>query len=230
MKSAGFSRKAEICLMKVLITAATQKELAEIEGISLKHPKLDIHYAVTGIGMIATTYHLMQKLHEQTFDLIIQIGIAGSFDKQLSLGDAVVIYAESIAEMGVVENDEYKDIFSLHLADPNEFPYHSRLLVNPHADLLTTIELPKLTAVTVNQISTTETVISRYKDIYQTTIESMEGAALHYVALMKRTPFIQIRGVSNYVGERNKANWKIKEAIQSSTTACSNLLQQLDKK
>ncbi len=216
--------------MKVLIIAATQPELAEIESSSLMHPKLDIHCAVTGIGMIATTYHLMHKLHEQPFDIIIQIGIAGSFDKQLTLGDAVVIKAESIAEMGVMENNEYKDIFSLHLADPNEPPYQEKLLVNPHKHLLSMTDLPKLTAVTVNQISTTGTIISRYKDTYQTSIESMEGAALHYVGLMKQTPFIQIRGISNYVGERNKSNWKIKEAIQSSTAACCNLLQQLNTK
>jgi futalosine hydrolase len=42
----------------------------------------------------------------------------------------------------------------------------------------------------------------------------MEGAALHYVGGITNTPFIQIRAVSNYVGERNKAKWKLKESIE----------------
>lgn len=213
--------------MKVLITAATNLELAEIEKKSFAHPNLEVHYAVTGIGMVATTYHLITRIQEQDFDLLIQVGIAGSFDKQLALGNAVIIQSDSIAEMGVEEHNEYKDIFSLHLADPNEPPYQDRKLVNPHADLLSKSTLPKLFAVTVNQISTAEYIINRYKENYQAAIESMEGAAFHYVALMKGIPFVQIRGISNYVGERNKKNWKINEAVQSSTTACWNLLQQL---
>jgi futalosine hydrolase len=42
----------------------------------------------------------------------------------------------------------------------------------------------------------------------------MEGAALHYMGRDLNIPFIQIRAVSNYVGERNKAKWKIKESIE----------------
>jgi futalosine hydrolase len=213
--------------MKVLITAATHPELAAIESMIIAHPNQDIHVAVTGIGMIATTYHLMDRLQEIPFDLMIQIGIAGCFDHQYNLGNAVAIQSESIAEMGVVEQDEYKDIFDLRLTDLDEPPYQGKLLVNPHADLLSLSPVPKLSAVTVNQISTAETVISRYKNTYQASIESMEGAAFHYVGLLKQIPFIQFRGISNYVGDRNKSNWKIKEAIQSSTLACWNLLQQL---
>jgi futalosine hydrolase len=41
----------------------------------------------------------------------------------------------------------------------------------------------------------------------------MEGAALHYTCLMENIPFIQLRAVSNFVGERDKNKWKMKEAI-----------------
>jgi futalosine hydrolase len=43
----------------------------------------------------------------------------------------------------------------------------------------------------------------------------MEGAALHYVCLQENIPFVQIRSVSNYVGERDKTKWKIQEAIEN---------------
>lgn len=212
--------------MKVLITAATNLELAEIEKKQISNSNLVTHYEVTGVGMIATTFHLMDKVHQQHFDLMIQIGIAGTFDHQLSLGEAVVVTSESTAEMGVIENNEYKDIFSLRLANPNEHPYKNGSLTNLHQDLLLACNLPFVNAVTVNQISTQDAIINRYKNTYNASIESMEGAAFHYVGLMKKVPFIQIRGISNYVGERNKKNWNINEAIQSSTAACWNLLQQ----
>ena len=47
-----------------------------------------------------------------------------------------------------------------------------------------------------------------------TVVESMEGAALHYIGLQEKIPFLQIRSCSNYIAERNKKNWKMKDAIQ----------------
>ncbi|BAV04181.1 phosphorylase family protein [Filimonas lacunae] len=41
----------------------------------------------------------------------------------------------------------------------------------------------------------------------------MEGAALHYACRQTNTPFIQIRAISNYIGERDKSKWRIKDAI-----------------
>jgi futalosine hydrolase len=56
----------------------------------------------------------------------------------------------------------------------------------------------------------------------------MEGAALHYIGLSARIPFIQIRGISNLVGERNKKHWRIAEAMDSAVIICKNLLTQLN--
>lgn len=52
-----------------------------------------------------------------------------------------------------------------------------------------------------------------YVNKFQPVIESMEGAALHYVCLMEKIPFLQIRSISNHIGERDKRKWNMKEAI-----------------
>lgn len=213
--------------MKVLITAATSMELTSLQEQITEYPKLSIQFAITGIGAVSTVYHLMELLKKDNYALMIQVGIAGSFDEQLPLGTAVTIEKEIIAEMGVVENQGYKDIFQLNLADPNQAPYSSGALINPHQELMSTVGLSKIIGVTNNLISTDKNVIDRYKTIYKASIESMEGAAFHYVGIMQSIPFIQIRGISNVVGERNKENWKIKEAMHAAAVACHNLLQQL---
>ena len=213
--------------MKVLITAATSMELTSLQKQISSNPKVTIQYAVTGIGAVSTVYHLMELLKKDKYELMIQVGIAGSFDQQLPLGTAVTIQKEWIAEMGVVENQLYKDIFQLNLADPNEAPYTSGALINLHQELISKSGLSNATAVTNNLISTDENTISRYKTIYKASVESMEGAAFQYVGIMQSIPFLQIRGISNYVGERNKQNWKIKEALQTTTEACQHLLNQL---
>ena len=82
-------------------------------------------------------------------------------------------------------------------------------------------------AITNNEISTSATKIKLYNEKYGAEIESMEGGAFHYVAIMKSISFIQLRGISNYVGDRDKNNWKIKEAIISYSDVCNQLIKKL---
>ena len=56
-------------------------------------------------------------------------------------------------------------------------------------------------------------MIKFYRDAFEPVTESMEGAALHYVCLMEKVPFVQIRGISNYIGERNKQKWEMMDSI-----------------
>jgi futalosine hydrolase len=55
----------------------------------------------------------------------------------------------------------------------------------------------------------------------------MEGAAVHYVCVREKIPFVQIRSISNYIGDRNKKNWKIKEAVGTLNTELIRLVESL---
>jgi futalosine hydrolase len=88
--------------------------------------------------------------------------------------------------------------------------------------------VPQVNAITVNRITTNPEDITLYKNQYNLDIESMEGAALHYIGLSTGIPFIQIRGISNLAGERNKDFWLIAEAMEAAVNACKNLLTQLN--
>ncbi len=68
-------------------------------------------------------------------------------------------------------------------------------------------------SVTVNEITTSAERIKQITGKYNPQIESMEGAPLHYICRQTNTPFIQIRAISNYIGERDKTKWEMKEAI-----------------
>src|SRR4029079_19122905 len=67
--------------------------------------------------------------------------------------------------------------------------------------------------VTVNEISTNKKRIVYYREQLNDSVESMEGAALHYVALQEKIPFLQMRSLSNFVGERDKSKWVMDIAI-----------------
>lgn len=61
-----------------------------------------------------------------------------------------------------------------------------------------------MTGISVNEITTQAQKVRFYKKQFNPVIESMEGAALHYIALQEKIPFIQLRSTSNYIAERNK--------------------------
>lgn len=222
-----FDRIDELCIMNILVLAATEKELIGIKGISFERPSLMVHFAVTGVGMMPSTYAIMQLISSLKPDMIVQLGIAGSFNPSLGLGTAVTVKSEIVADMGVFETDGYHDIFALGLAEKNLPPFEQGAIVNHHDHLILAATLPAVVAVSVNEISTSPEKINLFAEKYTADIESMEGAALHYVCSMKQIPFIQIRGISNLVGERDKAKWKIPESLLAATNACINLINKI---
>jgi futalosine hydrolase len=179
-----------------------------------KKSKLKISFHATGIGMLASGVKLTQLAATHKPDLIIQMGIAGSYSKKEPLGKVMVVASESIADLGVREKGLFTDLFDSQLIKENEAPFKKRKLTNPTIRSLNILKTDTVAAVTINEITTSPKRIKEIIAAHKPVLESMEGAALHYVGSLTKTPFIQIRAISNYVGERNKAKWKLKESIE----------------
>ena len=187
---------------------------------------MNVIFHESGVGMLATAVSLTRLVIAYQPDLIIQVGIAGTFDQQLKLGKVICVDKEALADMGVEENNTWKDIFELNLEEKNDAPFKKGKIPNPYLKKYNLLGLSEVDAVTINEISTNRDRIQQIIKKYEPTIESMEGAALHYVCREIGVPFIQIRSISNYVGDRNKNNWKIKEAI---TQLNKTILKYVDK-
>jgi len=206
--------------MNILLVAATAKEIEPFFEYyrNTKRPQ-DIDILITGIGLTATTYHLLKQIQLKKPGLIIQAGVAGCFDKKIPLGKVVAVEKETIADQMVIDPiaiglKKLKTIFDLELVPQDLFPYTKGWLVNK-TTILNELALKKVTAISINEITTSGERIKLYKKNFNPAIESMEGAALHYVCLMEKCPFIQLRSISNYIAERDKKKWKMKKAIRN---------------
>jgi futalosine hydrolase len=215
--------------MKILIAAATEMEMDYLKKSFSNNKMLQMEYCVTGIGAISTTFHLQKTIISAKPDLVIQVGLAGAFSELLPIGKAFAVKKEIVAEMGVFENEEYKDIFNLGLEKRDAMPYSDGTLINENESILECSKLEIANAITVNEISTSIEKIDLFKNHYHAAIESMEGAALHYVCIMNQIPFIQIRGISNMVGVRDKRHWEIKKAMQAAIEGTQNVLSYMEK-
>lgn len=192
----------KICLMKTLLLSATQ---FEIQPYLLTAPKADV--IISGLGIAAATYHLTKQLSHHHYDLVVQAGVAGAFNDELPLGQVVTVSHDAFGDMGVME-DSFQSIQDLELnGEPEWLPNKNSLLQK--------LPYQQVKAITVNTLHTNAKMINALQQKWKAAIESMEGAALHYVCLHQQVPFLQIRGISNKVGIRDKTQWKMKEAIHN---------------
>jgi futalosine nucleosidase len=173
---------------------------------------VDVNFLVTGVGLTAATYSLCRYIYKNKPDLIIQVGIAGCFEANLNINKVVAVEKDCIGDEGVVESGYFHSLFDLRLLEANESPWQNKYLINKHS-LIKNCGLKLVNSVTVNEISTSNYRIQYYRDELKVQLESMEGAALHYVCISEGIPFLQIRAISNYAGERNKEKWDLKNSI-----------------
>jgi len=216
--------------MNVLVVAATVLEITPfLERLRSEKDvaeKNDIDVLITGIGLTATTYSLAKQLSIKRPDIIIQAGVGGCFDTSVPLGTVLAIKQEAIADQSVIELDKLKTMFDLKLLPENQFPFTKGWLVNK-SEVLKKTKLKKVVGVSVNEITTSKQKVKFYTERFAPVVESMEGAALHYVCLTEKIPFVQIRSVSNYIAERNKKNWNMKESIVNLNKELVGLLEKV---
>lgn len=217
--------------MRVFITAATAGEwmpcFLDINKLyTEKSNRLRVYFHQSGVGAMATTFSLTKLIAEEKPDLVVQAGIAGCFNTDMQLGKVVVVNKEIEGNTGVEEGGKWRDLFNMKLEKPNYHPYQKKALPNPHIEALNLLKLKMVTGITVSEVTTRKERIRQLAKKYEPVIETMEGAALHYVCRQTSTKFLQLRSISNYIGERDKSKWAMKEALNNLNAA---LLKYLDK-
>lgn len=210
--------------MQLLLCAATAAEVETTVAVRKQSGKRKVDCIVTGVGLMAATFHLQEQLLKKKYDFVIQAGVAGSCALQLAPGAVAVVGKDCVGDEGVWEGENFKNVFDLGLR-PDAPPYQQYWLANPDTDL-SGYGLPVVTAATVNQISTDKKMIRHLSHI-GASLESMEGAALHYVCLKKGVPFLQLRAVSNVIGERDKSQWHMGLALNNLNRELQRILNKL---
>jgi futalosine hydrolase len=223
--------------MRILIAAATALEVAPLaEALSLpperavlrggRHRGAAIDLLVTGVGMVATAAWCSRTLAQHHYDLALNVGVCGSFDPVLTPGTVVHVVADRLSELGAEDGDAFLTIHQMQLLAEDEFPYTDGQLMNAQPPVNRVLAgLPAVRGITVNTAHGADASIDQVSRRFNPQVESMEGAAFMYSCLLAGLPFAQVRAVSNVIERRNRAAWKIPEAIQSMTRVTLDLLE-----
>ncbi|RYY94583.1 MAG: futalosine hydrolase [Chitinophagaceae bacterium] len=196
---------------RILLCAATPFEIAPLME-ALPRFEREVDVLLTGVGLMETAFALAGRLSGARPELLLQAGIAGCLDGQLPLGHTVAVSADTVGDLGVWEGGRFRSTFSLGFGNPDHAPWTGGWLLN-RTSVADRFPGARVKAVSVNQISTSPEQARYYREELGAVAESMEGAAFHYAALSAGIPFLQLRSFSNYIGERDKSRWKLRESI-----------------
>ncbi len=215
--------------MRITIVAAMELELApartKLHAEALKANGIELRYLYTGVGIMESTFAITREMDRFRPDLAIQAGIGGSFHRDFGLGAVVAVGEEVVGDVGVVEHESFQSIFDMGFADPHGHPFRSGILHNPHDRILAATGLPVVRGLTVNEISTDPAKMRMMMEKYHPVVESMEGAPFHYICLHEAIPFLQLRAVSNFTGERDRNNWDFKSSVHNLNEKLIELVQ-----
>ena len=189
--------------MNVLIVAATNLEITSDE---IKKESI----LITGVGMINSAISLTKELIRKRYDLVINIGIAGSFAEELKRGDVVEVIEDCFSEVGFEDGECFSEF--------SDFELKTKYKVDP------VTSLKKVRAITVNSVHGNANNISRIIARLKPDIESMEGAAIFKVCEEFKVRCIQIRSISNKVEPRDRNNWRMDLAIKNLNVEIEKLL------
>ena len=193
--------------MKILITAATKEEISLLNGIKSKNHELD--FLISGVGMVATAYSLTGQLKNNHYDLAINCGIAGSFDRSIQIGEVVTVKEDIFSELGAENGNDFLSLDQIGLQGKNSFK--NTFLLNAVSMSL----LREVRSITVNTIHGNDPTINTVINRFQPQIETMEGASFFFVCENENIPSLQLRSISNYIEKRNRESWNIPLAIKN---------------
>ncbi|MFI9584466.1 futalosine hydrolase [Streptomyces sp. NPDC052236] len=164
-----------------------------------------------GVGPAAAAAATATALATTPYDLVISAGIGGGFHPHAPLGALVVADAIVAADLGAETPDGYLPIDELGFG---------RTVHHPPAELsarvakaLDALYAPVLTVSTVTGTAARAAELAARHP--RAAVEAMEGFGVAEAAALRGVPVLEIRAVSNTVGPRDRAAWRIGQALES---------------
>lgn len=212
--------------MRVLVmTAVPAEREAVLRGL---HSDRRFNVLVAGVGPVSAAANTAKVLATAEYGLVVSAGIGGGFPGRAEVGSLVVANEIVAADLGVETPEGFSSLDELGFGSTRIQVDAS--LVNGVAEALLAAKLPVKTGpvLTVSTVTgTAESAAELAARVPGATAEAMEGYGVAFAAHDRGLPILELRAISNLVGPRDRAAWRIKEALDVLEAASSVLLEVL---
>ncbi len=173
----------------------------------------ELSVASTGVGPLRSAVEIMRLAAEIEPDLIVQAGFAGCYRlSELSVGDNVVVSHEREADLGIFTPEGFNPLWKIDFGQ-DSLTGRNGFMACPEAELIRASGMREVKSNTVCCAG------ADFIPSDDAEIENMEGAALFRVGLRQHIPFVELRTVSNAVGDRQSWNIALaRERVADSLT------------
>ena len=218
-------------MRRVLVLAATA-----LEANLLRSPAADL--VIAGIGAVNTACALTRYLatHPRP-SVVIQTGIAGAYvPANIPVGSVVLADTEIYGDLGVLTLDGWMPMEEIGIplveaagdrpARFNYFPLDEALVARASA-IAGSLVAQTGPFLTLSIVTGVQMLGDELWERFGAICESMEGAAAAQVCAIHDVPFLEVRGISNQVEDRDRGKWKIKEAAAAAQAVVLRLIEGL---
>ncbi|NLU74213.1 futalosine hydrolase [Streptomyces sp. HNM0575] len=207
----------------LIVTAVTAERDAVTAGLEQAGQNAETEVTAAGVGPAAAAARTATALARAAssgspFTLVVSAGIAGGFGQPL--GGTVVASSIVAADLGATTPEGFASVADLGFGRAEHRPPPA--LVRDVADAAGAASGPLLTVSTVTGTAArARELASRHPGAVG---EAMEGFGVAEAAALHGVPAMELRTVSNPVGPRDRAAWRIPEALSALGTGCAAML------
>jgi len=179
---------------------------------------------VTGVGPVEAAAATSRALATSKPDILINAGIGGGFRGRAAVGDAFAIETDHLAELGLEDGSPIPPLpGGVRLVEKTD---SDRELIERCASIGARIG----SAITVSTITTSDARAQMLADRFEAEVEAMEGFAALRSAAVAGIPALELRGVSNLVGARERSGWDFEAGARAVAMLLDRFLDALKEK
>jgi len=172
-----------------------------------------ISVIAVGVGPAAAAAATATALARTPYDLVVSAGIAGGFQPEAPVGSLVVADEITVADLGAETPDGFLPVTELGFGTVTHRP--PAALVRA---LATATGARPGTVLTVSTVTGTAARAAELRARHPRALaEAMEGFGVAEAAVAHGVPVLELRAVSNPVGPRDRAAWRIGDALAALT-------------
>ena len=192
---------------------------------------------IGGMGKVNAAHTATLAVTRFAPTALIVFGIGGAYPSSgAQVGDVTIATEEIAGDEGVLTNDGFKDTeyIGIPLLKTTASGIYNTYAATPSLVALASATLarqPSAGAVHAGAFVTLSTctgTIDRARELeqrYRALCENMEGAAAAHVAIAHDLPWLEVRGISNIVEDRDLVKWDIPRAARAVQHAVVRVLE-----